>query len=141
MGAYNFKPRFATAVVLGEKTHTIRAYRRHMDTPGGCLHLFTGMRTTQCQLLGRHPAAKQSSNVVIQPDGILVGERWLTYGETDALAVRDGFPRGFGEMLDFWRGRLPFTGFMAHWRWSRAGVPDRMYEMALDVRRAGALAA
>jgi hypothetical protein len=140
MGAYNFKPRFATAVVLGEKTHTIRAYRRHMDVPGDCLHLFTGMRTMQCQRLGRHPAAAVD-DVVIRPDGILIEGRWLTDGETDALAVRDGFPSGFGEMLEFWRGRLPFTGFMAHWRWARAGVPDRMYEMALDVRRAGVLAA
>lgn len=140
MGAYNFKRRFATAVVLGEKTHTIRAYRRHMDTPGDGLHLFTGMRTTQCQLLGRHPAAAVD-DVLLRPDGILIEGRWLTDGEVEALAVQDGFPTGFGEMLDFWSGRLPFTGFIAHWRWSRTGVPDGLYEIALDVRRAGGLAA
>ena len=135
MGAYNFQPRFATAVVLGEKTQTIRGYRRHMDHPGDLLHLFTGQRTPSCQVLGRHPATAIEP-VVIRPDGILVRERWLTSGETDLLAMRDGFPQGFGEMLDFWRGRLPFEGFAVHWRWSRGGVPHEVYELAREVRNA-----
>lgn len=44
MGLYGFKKRFVDYILAGEKTHTIRASRKHGDVPGKTMHLYTGLR-------------------------------------------------------------------------------------------------
>jgi hypothetical protein len=48
----------------------------------------------------------------------------LTPEEVELFAIRDGFA-GFAEMMAFWRGRLPFVGYIIHWRPSAAGRGKR----------------
>ena len=58
MGLYNFKQRFAPLILDGRKRHTIRATRRVPDKVGNVAHLYTGLRTKNTVLLGRHPITK-----------------------------------------------------------------------------------
>lgn len=46
---------------------------------------------------------------------VTVGGVPLDYDEREQLAKADGFA-GWDEMLNFWDGRLPFTGQIIHWR-------------------------
>lgn len=124
MGLYNFQPRFVPFILSGEKTHTIRATRANPDKPGNTLHLYTGLRHKGAKLLMRTPCVKVEE-IEIQ-DGIFFDENHasvtidgikLDRSEREALAVRDGFPN-FEEMIQFWRGRLPFKGQIIHWRFT-----------------------
>jgi len=122
MGLYNFQERFVPFILAGEKTHTIRAVRRHPDKPGNMLYLYTGLRRKGARLLGCVSCVKVESITIdacghqcncdgsVEIDGIELSE-----SEREALARRDGFVT-FDEMLDFWAGRLPFKGHIIHWR-------------------------
>jgi len=44
------------------------------------------------------------------------------------LAHRDGF-ECFGDMLDFWKDLLPFTGQIIHWK-----PPNRVLKRSYDIR-------
>jgi hypothetical protein len=119
MGLYNFQRRFVPKIRSGEKMHTIRAVRAHPDKPGNTLHLYTGLRTKKAKLLMRVPCVKVEEitiwnlrriGVMVEIDGEL-----LRSDEKEALAQRDGFAN-FEEMIEFWSGRLPFSGHIIHWR-------------------------
>jgi hypothetical protein len=122
MGLYNFQQRFVPLVLSGEKTHTIRATRANPDTPGDTLHLYTGLRTKKAKLLMRVKCAEVEEIEI--KDGIFGDENHasvtieglrLDRSEREALARRDGFDN-FEQMIQFWRGRLPFRGHIIHWR-------------------------
>ena len=123
MGLYNFQARFVPFILDGRKTHTIRAVRAHPDKPGNTLHLYTGLRTKKAKLLMRVPCVNVE-DILIDRFGlkanrgrvvIRIDDAELDRTEMNALARRDGFAN-LGEMMDFWRGRLPFRGQIIHWR-------------------------
>ena len=48
-------------------------------------------------------------------DTIMVDGVCLDRDERNALAFHDGFA-SFAQMMQFWDGRLPFSGEIIHWR-------------------------
>jgi hypothetical protein len=137
MGLYNFQPRFVPKILSGEKTHTIRSVRAYPDKPGNILHLYTGLRRRgpiiqklasgdvvrqkMARLLMRVPCVRVEEIEI--KDGIFFDENHasvcvegvkLDRNEREQLARRDGFG-SFEEMIQFWRGRLPFKGHIIHW--------------------------
>lgn len=122
MGLYNFQARFVPKILSGEKQHTIRAVRANPDKPGNILHLYVGLRQKGARLLMRVPCVKVEEIEI--KDGAFFDENHasvtidgqrLGRDERESLAVRDGF-QSFEEMIQFWRGRLPFRGHIIHWR-------------------------
>lgn len=128
MGLLNFEERFVPLIEADEKRHTIRAKRKYPLKVGDVCHLYTGLRHKGARLLKRRRCVKvQEITIerVSEPDefevyGIKIDGEWLNFDEINSLAWRDGFrPRSrdeaFTEMLQFWEGRLPFTGDIIHW--------------------------
>jgi hypothetical protein len=115
MGIYNFKKRFVPFVLNGSKTHTIRSLRAHADKPGNTLHLYTGLRQKGTRLLMRVPCVKIESIEIGELHDVRIDGLYLAEDEREALARRDGF-ESFDEMMNFWKGRLPFRGQILHWR-------------------------
>lgn len=141
MGLYNFQSRFVPFILDGRKTHTIRAIRAYPDKVGNILHLYTGLRQRgpimqklrsgkvvrekMARLLMRVPCVKveeieirdgafgDENHASISIDGIR-----LDRSEREALARRDGFA-DMEQMIQFWRGRLPFKGHVIHWRFQK----------------------
>jgi len=122
MGLYNFKKRFVPFVLNGSKTHTIRALRAHPDKPGNTLHLYTGLRTKNVRLLMRVPCVKVEEimiTFVLGKPMVAIEGVELSASELDAFAKRDGFPKGWQEMQEFWgeAGRaFPWVGQVIHWK-------------------------
>lgn len=121
----NFQPRFVSRILKGSKTHTIRGYRKDGKIPrvGETCHCYTGLRRKGARLLGRWECVKVetitiASNTPYDTYGIWINGNILAADERIALAVRDGFPKGFDEMMEFWKGRLPFEGHVIHWRFT-----------------------
>jgi len=118
MGLYNFQERFVPKILSGEKTHTIRACRKHPDGRGDTLHLYQGLRHKGAKLLMRVTCTARQ-NILITPGGVVrIDGEYLADDECEALARRDGFD-SFASMLEFWRepkNRLPFKGHILHWR-------------------------
>jgi hypothetical protein len=121
VGLYNFQKRFEPFILDGRKTHTIRATRSNPDKPGNTLHLYTGLRQKGARLLMRVPCVKLEEIEI--KDGafgdenhasISIDGHKLARDEREALARRDGFESA-EEMIQFWRGRLPFKGHIIHW--------------------------
>ena len=117
MGLYNFQQMFVEPILSGRKKHTIRAHRKHPDKPGDIMHLYTGLRTKKAKLLMRSPCVKVEEIVIeelctvqVYVDGVE-----LDSAERQRLAVADGF-KDFAEMKEFWRGRIPFSGQVIHWK-------------------------
>lgn len=124
MGLYNFQERFVPKIMSGDKRHTIRATRANPDKPGNILHLYTGLRQKGAKLLMRVPCVKVEEIEI--KDGVFFDEHHasiaidgvkLDCSEREALARRDGFA-DLEEMIQFWRGRLPFKGHIIHWRFN-----------------------
>jgi hypothetical protein len=121
VGLYNFKKRFAPFVLDGTKRHTIRAKRKHPTKVGDAVHLYTGLRTKQAQLLGRSVCVRVEEIRISGSQQVFVDGVELNADEKNALAYCDcfrsrGVPRAFEEMMEFWEGRLPFVGDIIHWR-------------------------
>jgi hypothetical protein len=121
MGLYNFKKRFAPFVKDGSKTHTIRAKRKHRAKVGETLHLYTGLRTKNTELLRRSPCVRVEDIIVTRDQEVFVQGVRLSADECSRLAYRDGFrssdeAHAFEEMMSFWEGRLPFNGDIIHWK-------------------------
>ena len=122
MGLYNFKRQFEAHIRSGRKRHTIRGYRKYPDKPGNTLHLYTGLRTKNARLIMRTMCTNvQDVRIEEEQRGldslisIRVDGRELNPGERQSLAYRDGFG-DFKEMMHFWKGRLPFSGQIIHWK-------------------------
>lgn len=124
-----FQPRFAPYIVDGSKQHTIRAHRKRGVRIGETCHCYVGLRQPNAKLLGRWPCVKLDRIQIYGGWEVLSGKFFgdvyvndslLDEPERQCLAYSDGF-RGidsFGEMMEFWRGRLPFEGLVIHWRWA-----------------------
>ena len=127
MGLYNFKERFGPFILDGRKRHTIRATRKVRDKVGNVAHLYIGLRTKYPFLLGRFPITKIEPIEILHgctckqtscehSVRVLIDGQELSADEREKLARLDGF-ENFTEMRAFWKGRLPFTGEIIHWRW------------------------
>jgi hypothetical protein len=126
MGLYNFKAQFVPFILDGTKTHTIRAPRRYPSKPGDTLYLYTGLRQKGARRLMLATCVRVERIDIIaigpgKPARVFVEHERLSRDECDQLAYRDGFRdsggRGsFAQMMQFWEGRLPFTGQIIHWR-------------------------
>jgi hypothetical protein len=115
MGLYNFQPRFVPFIKSGNKTHTIRAMRKHPDEPGNQMYLYTGLRTKKAKLLIEATCVKTEIIEITETQAVKIDGYVLDDYEKDLLAKRDGF-ENFVEMMKFWDGRLPFLGQIIHWR-------------------------
>jgi hypothetical protein len=118
-----FKTRFAPMILDGSKRHTIRAKRKIAPKPGEICHCYTGLRQKGAKLLGRWPCLRVEDITIKGASdlysGIFIGEltidgHTLSDDEQETLATHDGFA-SFAEMMEFWRGRLPFSGDIIHW--------------------------
>lgn len=118
MPALNFQARFAPLVESGEKTQTIRAFRKdgRDPKPGDTLYLFTGMRTKACRKLGEATCADALPIEILTGRCIVLHGGPLAPGYADALAILDGFGSA-GEMMDWFEKThgLPFEGLLIRW--------------------------
>lgn len=123
MGLYNFQARFVPFIKARTKKHTIRAKRKHPAKPGETLYLYTGLRTKKAKRIIPPVECVKVEEIEIV-DGAFFDENHasvkvdsveLDRSEREALAQRDGF-QNFEEMIQFWRGRLPFSGHIIHWK-------------------------
>jgi len=134
----NFKKQFRPMILDGSKTHTIRDERKDgkRPVPGEILHLYTGLRQKGAAFILRAPCLRTEDCCidgswgpfgVFLGGGIWIGGIKLDLVERESLAWADGFrPYGatiagsFENMMKFWKGRLPFAGWITYWDFSKA---------------------
>ena len=145
------------------KTHTIRDPRKdgRDPKPGDTLYLYTGLRRKGARRIGVATCTRVESIVIARysamgKPSVCIGPRvdvgevgikdvidspgahgltLLTPEESALLAIRDGFAN-FEDMLTFWRGRLPFFGYIIHWRPITAMVSCGKKPLTAKTRRA-----
>ena len=127
MPAFSFKKQFVEPIQNGTKHHTIRAERKDGRVPakaGDTLYLYCGMRTKGCFKIFVGPLGDVTCTKVQRIEiyelvmggwGIKLDGQPLMFDEAAQLARCDGFG-SFKEMMAFWEGRLPFKGYIVHWR-------------------------
>jgi hypothetical protein len=128
-----FKSRFAPFIEDGRKTHTIRGIRKRAPRVGEICHCYMDPRRKTMRLLGRWPCVR-IERILIDTHRVLPSGNWkhhiwiegtrLTNDECEVLARADGFP-SFADMMEFWRGRLPFEGQIIHWDY---GNPVKVFK-------------
>lgn len=131
MPAFGFKARFRDPIRSGLKTHTIRAAVPRGYQVDAWAPLYSGMRTTSCELIG---SGRMGAPVEIRLDfdadpcieaeaiGLRVFARdagkILPARKRDDFAVLDGFA-DWAEMEAFWAAEHPgvrqFTGWLLPW--------------------------
>ena len=114
MGIYGFKPQFEPLILNGTKFHTIRARRKYEDVPGNTMHLYVGLRTSFARLVARVPCIRVGSVLIPEPRVIRIDNARLDSEARQRLAESDGF-ESWEQMVEFFRGRLPFEGKIYHW--------------------------
>jgi hypothetical protein len=128
MVAYSFKERFVAPILAGAKRQTIRAERKRHARPGEVLHLYTGMRTKHCRLIGSAVCADVRSITLLfdlnpEYEGILLPGFGFP-GGLDGFAASDGFA-SWEYLKAFWQQNHPgideFTGVLITWRDFAAG--------------------
>src|SRR5260370_42473157 len=131
MGMYGFQKRFVPKIKSGEKTHTIRAFRKCPDKPGNTLHLYYAPRTKYCELIGRFLCTKvmpitiaaadwyteyvNGDHIILAHPAIYIEDIPLSNDEMEHLAIRDGFG-SLRDMASFWDLSQPLNGQIVHWR-------------------------
>jgi hypothetical protein len=117
-----FQQRFEKKILAKEKRHTIRARRKgkRQIRVGDRLDCYIDSRHKSMRLLGRWPCTRVQDIRITRRKGkaqlseVFIEGQWLTFDEREVLSQADGF-QSFADMMEFWRGRLPFYGFMIHW--------------------------
>lgn len=88
----NFKTRFAPDVKAGKKRQTIRLRGKRQAHPGDVLHLFTGMRTKQCERLGDAPCLMVVDiDIDTRAHLTYIEEKVASMSIVNEIARRDGF--------------------------------------------------
>lgn len=64
MALLGFKKQFAVKVVCGMKQQTVRQVRKNKIKTGDTAHCYTGLRTKQCELLGRWPITSVKAIII-----------------------------------------------------------------------------
>lgn len=114
MPCIGFKDRFASKILTGEKTQTVRT--RADIAPGQSLTLLTGIRTAACKRLAVVECAAVTPITITAIGAIVLGCKQLTNPQAEAFARADGFA-SHREMMEFFRGmhRMPFNGYVIEW--------------------------
>lgn len=112
MVAYNFQPWFATLIVRGRKTSTLRRPRAGAGHArvGQMVHAFTGLRGPDCQRLLTAPCIL-SRGLELHASGVVIGgERVDCRDFYETLADQEGFDY-FGDLQAWFDRRygLPVT--------------------------------
>lgn len=121
MPALNFKKQFVEPIRARTKQHTIRALRKDGRPPkrGEKYALYCGMRTKGCfKILPELVTCTDVQSIsIFYPDGpiVFIGGQELSGDEHESLARSDGFP-DWATMKAFWKGLIPFHGYIIHWR-------------------------
>ncbi len=121
MPAISFQERFAGPVETRAKRQTIRPKRKREIKVGDTLHLYTGMRTKRCRMLGSAvcldviPIEISDEHIAINDAGKIEVLRRREAG-LNRFARRDGFD-SWEEMRDWFKNRygLPFEGVLITW--------------------------
>lgn len=125
MPLLGFKAEFADRVERGEKTQTIRAYRKDGRDPkvGQRVYLWTGLRQKGARRLGEGIVTKVAPVVISANGDVFVEGIRLFPGELHRFARRDGFgtpgEQSTGGLMVEWFRRvhgLPFRGVVIRWR-------------------------
>jgi hypothetical protein len=127
MVAYSFKQQFVAPILSGAKQQTIRAGRKRHARPGDMMHLYAGMRTRQCHLIGTS-VCQYIIPITINLDAHRIALGDAVFDETrdlDAFARKDGFA-DWPQMAAFWVKNHPhtgiFSGVLLRWGGFRAAV-------------------
>lgn len=132
MVAYSFNRRFHDAVSSGQKTQTVRAFRKRHARVGEPVQLYAGMRTKHCRkLVEPDPVctAVKSVEITIVPNlrerlaAMTIDGRALTDAEIENFALADGFRTTLlttarQQMGRFWsisHGEGVFEGVLIQW--------------------------
>lgn len=126
MVAYNFQAQFADAIRAGLKFSTIRpnGKRRHAQR-GDMLQLYTGMRTSNCQLI-KTAACVASLPIEIHADRIMIDGHDLPQSQFADFAQHEGFST---------------IGNLQAWFADRYGLPTRNMTLIYWKRANGETAA
>ena len=120
MVAYNFQPRFRKPILEGTKGGTIRGQRRRHARAGDELQLYTGMRTTRCDLIARRTCLSVQPIILeFEVTKVVLGDAVIASPEQlDAFAEFDGF-QNYAELVEFWRETHCADGYWTGWhiRW------------------------
>lgn len=119
---YNFKPAFVPALLSGAKPHTIRKFREdgRDPLPGDELHLYTGLGTKRARLIMKVICEYAIEVTMYEAPEcapqIMLGQKFLTIDEIDALAKKDGF-KDAKAFLDFFdrNWQKPYHGWLIGW--------------------------
>jgi hypothetical protein len=120
MPILNFKLRFVSPIREKRKAHTIRAKRKIRVKVGDKLYLYCGLRRKGAfRILPEPTICSRVQEIKIRDIGsrkfVFVDGETLMPDECEQLACADGF-ENFKEMMEFWKGRLPFEGDIIHWK-------------------------
>lgn len=116
-----FKKRFVEPINKGTKIHTFRGEPKRMPKPGETLHMYTGLRTKHCELIGKDKTLKSKQKLLIffeadKPEIFVDGKRLWWY-EREEMYVNDGFADE-ADFIAYWnpeREEKQFEGIIFHW--------------------------
>jgi hypothetical protein len=116
-----FKKRFVEPINKGTKIHTFREEPKRMPKPGEILHMYTGLRTKHCELIGKDKTLKSMQMLLMIFTGgrisVFVDLKRLTKSVREELYVNDGFANE-ADFLAYWnpeREEKKFEGIIFHW--------------------------
>jgi predicted transcriptional regulator len=118
-----FKRRFEPMILDGSKAHTIRGFVPTRKVGQRC-DCYVDARQSSMRLLGRWPCTRIEIIEIRADQRVYLAGNILTVDERDLLAWHDGFrdigkDTPFEQMMEFWRGRLPFSGQVIHWDYNQ----------------------
>lgn len=104
-----FKPRFVEPILIGTKVFTMRGKRKIQPKIGETLHMYTGLRTSKCQLITKSEKliSTQKARVRIYTVNnylevhVRVDGRYLTNKELEHFFVFDGFNNAW-DFAKYW---------------------------------------
>jgi hypothetical protein len=122
MVAFDFDPRFETAIREGWKTQTIRKARERNARPGDLLQLYIGQRTPDCRRICPDVRCTDVLTIEITFGDDFGIDRIVTDGvpvkSLDDFAVRDGFTDS-DDMAAFFKEKYGplevFHGYVIEW--------------------------
>lgn len=104
-----FKKRFVEPILIGTKVHTIRKPRKIKPKIGETLHMYTGLRTPNCQVISKKEKLISKQKIRIRvcrtrdsfDVEIFVDGRKLQWSEMHKVAEFDGFKDLF-DFCNYW---------------------------------------
>ena len=113
-----FMPRFASMVLSGEKTQTVRPVPKRMPSVGDRISLrrWEGKPYRSEQIVLREATISHVDPIELAPERFVVAGRQLTPEEARAFAQADGFNSPHDLLEWFYvTHTLPFAGILIRW--------------------------